>query len=196
MQLGGQIRKYRNELNISQDELAEKVFVSRQSISNWENDKTYPDIKSLLLLSEVFSVSLDKLVKGDIEEMKKQIDAQELAEFQRDSNIFTILFLVFIIIPIPLVLWLGWLGMGIFLAVWMILMYYARRIEKYKKEYDIQTFKEIIAFTQGESLDELEKVAEVAKRPYQKPIIVAFVCLVTLIVSVLILAMAKLFSLI
>ena len=44
MQLGGQIRKYRNELNISQDELAEKVFVSRQSISNWENDKTYPDI--------------------------------------------------------------------------------------------------------------------------------------------------------
>ena len=162
MQLGGQIRKYRNELNISQDELAEKVFVSRQSISNWENDKTYPDIKSLLLLSEVFSVSLDKLVKGDIEEMKKQIDAQELAEFQRDSNIFTILFLVFIIIPIPLVLWLGWLGMGIFLAVWIILMYYARRIEKYKKKYDIQTFKEIIAFTQGESLDELEKVAEVA----------------------------------
>ena len=123
-------------------------------------------------------------------------DAQELAEFQRDSNIFTILFLVFIIIPIPLVLWLGWLGMGIFLAVWIILMYYARRIEKYKKKYDIQTFKEIIAFTQGESLDELEKVAEVAKRPYQKPIIVAFVCLVTLIVSVLILAMAKLFSLI
>ena len=59
MNLGTQIRKYRTELSLSQDELAEKLFVSRQSISNWENDKTYPDIKSLLLLSEVFSVSLD-----------------------------------------------------------------------------------------------------------------------------------------
>lgn len=59
MNLGTQIRKYRTELSLSQDELAEKLFVSRQSISNWENDKTYLDIKSLLLLSEVFSVSLD-----------------------------------------------------------------------------------------------------------------------------------------
>ncbi len=60
MNLGSQIKKYRTELNMSQDELAEKIFVSRQSISNWENDKTYPDIKSLLLLSEVFRVSLDQ----------------------------------------------------------------------------------------------------------------------------------------
>ena len=56
MNLGSQIKKYRSELSISQDELAEKLFVSRQSVSNWENDKTYPDIKSLLLLSEVFQV--------------------------------------------------------------------------------------------------------------------------------------------
>ncbi len=55
----------------------EKVFVSRQSVSNWENDKTYPDIKSLLLLSEVFQVSLDQLVKGDLEIMKKEINTQE-----------------------------------------------------------------------------------------------------------------------
>ena len=59
MNLGSQIKKYRSELSMSQDELAEKLFVSRQSVSNWENDKTYPDIKSLLLLSEVFQVSLD-----------------------------------------------------------------------------------------------------------------------------------------
>ena len=74
MNLGSQIKKYRSELSMSQDELAEKVFVSRQSISNWENDKTYPDIKSLLLLSEVFQVSLDQLIKGDLEIMKKEIE--------------------------------------------------------------------------------------------------------------------------
>ncbi|MGN1069333.1 MAG: helix-turn-helix transcriptional regulator, partial [Candidatus Fimadaptatus sp.] len=48
MELTEQIRKYRMMLNMSQDELAEKVFVTRQTISNWENGKSYPDIQSLL----------------------------------------------------------------------------------------------------------------------------------------------------
>ena len=67
MELGRQIRKYRTEANLSQEELAEKVFVSRQTISNWENDKSYPDIKSLVLMSEIFEVSIDNLIKGDLE---------------------------------------------------------------------------------------------------------------------------------
>ena len=66
MNLGSQIKKYRSELSMSQDELAEKIFVSRQSISNWENDKTYPDIKSLLLLSEVFRVCFKVAVRSSI----------------------------------------------------------------------------------------------------------------------------------
>ena len=90
MNLGSQIKKYRSELSMSQDELAEKIFVSRQSISNWENDKTYPDIKSLLLLSEVFQVSLDQLIKGDLEIMKKEISTQELAEFEKDATLFDV----------------------------------------------------------------------------------------------------------
>ena len=73
MELGQQLKAHRKELGISQDELAEKIFVSRQSISNWENNKTYPDIHTLLLLAETFSVSLDELIKGDVEEMKEEI---------------------------------------------------------------------------------------------------------------------------
>lgn len=65
MELGKQIKKYRTEANLSQEGLADKIFVSRQTISNWENDKNYPDIKSLVLMSEVFQVSLDHLIKGD-----------------------------------------------------------------------------------------------------------------------------------
>lgn len=42
-----------------QEALAEKVYVSRQTVSNWENDKSYPDVNSLVLLSEVFEISLD-----------------------------------------------------------------------------------------------------------------------------------------
>ena len=51
MELSIQIKKYRTELHLSQEELAEKVYVTRQTISNWENEKSYPDIHSLLLSS-------------------------------------------------------------------------------------------------------------------------------------------------
>ena len=69
MEIGEQIQKYRAERGYSQDELAEKIFVTRQTVSNWENQHTYPDLHSLLLLSDVFGTSLDQLVKGDLEEM-------------------------------------------------------------------------------------------------------------------------------
>ena len=46
MKIGKQIKKYRTEMELSQDELAEKIFVSRQTISNWENNKNYPDAVS------------------------------------------------------------------------------------------------------------------------------------------------------
>ena len=80
MELSIQIKKYRTELHLSQEELAEKVYVTRQTISNWENEKSYPDIHSLLLLSSLFNVSLDQLIKGDIEKMKeiwKKIEKDE-----------------------------------------------------------------------------------------------------------------------
>ena len=71
MEIGTQIKRYRNELKLSQEELADKVFVTRQTISNWETGKNYPDIHSVLLLSSIFNISLDQLIKGDIEIMKK-----------------------------------------------------------------------------------------------------------------------------
>jgi transcriptional regulator with XRE-family HTH domain len=73
MEIGKQIKKYRNEIGISQDELAEKIFVSRQTISSWENSKSYPDLRSLLLLGSLFDVSLDNLIKGDLEKMKEKL---------------------------------------------------------------------------------------------------------------------------
>ncbi len=59
MEIGNKIKKYREHINLSQEELADKVYVSRQTISNWENNKSYPDINSLKLLTSIFNVSLD-----------------------------------------------------------------------------------------------------------------------------------------
>ena len=90
MDIGKQIKKYRTEMKFSQEELSEKIFVSRQTISNWENNKNYPDVKSLLLLSSLFNVSLDILIKGDLEEMKEKIKSEDIVEFNHQSNIFAV----------------------------------------------------------------------------------------------------------
>lgn len=50
MLLGNRIKKFREKINILQKELADKVYTSRQTISNWENDKIYPDINSLKII--------------------------------------------------------------------------------------------------------------------------------------------------
>lgn len=63
MELGTQIRKYRNERTLSQRRWRKRSMCPRQTVSNWENDKSYPDVNSLVLLSEVFEISLDQLIK-------------------------------------------------------------------------------------------------------------------------------------
>ena len=61
MELGNQIKHYRIEKGLSQEELAERVYVTRQTISNWENNKNLPDLELIISMSRLFSVSLDDL---------------------------------------------------------------------------------------------------------------------------------------
>lgn len=75
MILGEKIKLKRNELNFTQQELASQMHVSRQTISNWEVARSYPDIESLIRLSELFSISIDELLKEDlqvVESLKKR----------------------------------------------------------------------------------------------------------------------------
>lgn len=179
MEIGQQIIRYRKQQALSQEELAEKVYVSRQSISNWENDKTYPDINSLLLLSQIFQVSLDQLIKGDIEKMKYTITQVDKKNFERDTKVMVTLMILLMISSYPLVYFLEWLGLGIFVLLSIITMTYANRVERFKKKYDVQTYKEILAVSSGKLLDEIEKREERAKLPYQKPLIVTVFFLIT-----------------
>lgn len=183
MNLGTQIKKHRSALALSQEELAEKIFVTRQSVSNWENNRTYPDIKSLLLLSELFEVSIDELIKGDVNTMKKEINEQEQAEFHRDSAIFTSLFVMMLVLSIPLSKLLGWIGWGIWVVIAAATLYYGIRVERYKKKHNIQTYKEILAFTEGKPLSEIEQTREEGKRPYQKVLLVVGCVLLTVAVT-------------
>jgi len=58
------IKDLRKKKNMTQDELAEKLNVTRQAVSNWENGKTQPDIETLTRLAEVFEVSVERIIYG------------------------------------------------------------------------------------------------------------------------------------
>ena len=66
MEIGNKILELRKKNNLSQEALAEKIGVSRQTISKWELGETSPDIKQAKELSKVFNVSLDELTDNDI----------------------------------------------------------------------------------------------------------------------------------
>lgn len=74
MNFGERLYKLRSEKNISQEELAELLDVSRQSISKWENDKAYPEMTRLLFMSDYFDVSLDYLMRG-VEDKESEKEA-------------------------------------------------------------------------------------------------------------------------
>lgn len=66
MNLGKKIAELRKKNNLSQEELAEKVGVARQTISKWETGDTTPDINQVKVISKIFNISIDELVDNDI----------------------------------------------------------------------------------------------------------------------------------
>ena len=73
MNIGSKIKKSRIDAKLTQEQAAEALGISRQTISNWENEKSYPDIVSVLKMSDLYGVSLDYLLKGD-SPMKNYLD--------------------------------------------------------------------------------------------------------------------------
>ena len=94
MEIGKRIKAHRA--------LARRVYVSRQTISSWENDKTYPDVQSLLMLSEIFDATVDELIKGDVNTMTETID-RDVAIFKRLGAVIT----VFLLLMVAALVWLS-----------------------------------------------------------------------------------------
>ena len=186
MELGKQIKMHRQELHLSQEELANRIYVSRQTVSNWENDKSYPDVNSLVLLSEIFQISLDNLIKGDIEVMKDIIQKEEIEKMNRYGKTYAIMLIATAVSAVPLFMWLGVWAFIPWGIIWTISLYFAFKVEKVKKDNDVQTYKEIVAFSEGKLLDDIQKQREIGKRPYQKILLVIGSAAVTFAVCVLI----------
>ncbi|RKD25761.1 hypothetical protein BEP19_02125 [Ammoniphilus oxalaticus] len=142
MNIANQLKNYRNSVSISQEQLAEVVHVSRQTISNWETGKSYPDLQSLLILSEYFKVSLDDLVKGDVLMMKRNANIQRLNRL----SFFMLGSFIFMVLSIVLYKYWGPMALMIPLLFYAFMMYAAFSIEKIKKVEDIQTYRQILDY--------------------------------------------------
>lgn len=93
MEISKCIKEARMRENLSQEDLAEQLSVSRQTISSWENGKSYPDIVSVIKMSDIFNVSLDKMLKEDKKLVNNMQEKMNTVESNK-SIIFTILFAI------------------------------------------------------------------------------------------------------
>jgi transcriptional regulator with XRE-family HTH domain len=86
MNLGEQLKKLRESKEFSQEDVAKKIGVTRQAVYKWENDKSYPDIDNLILLSEMYNITLDELIKGN-QNFKEKIHIDEEDEdFEKENE--------------------------------------------------------------------------------------------------------------
>jgi transcriptional regulator with XRE-family HTH domain len=182
MEIGKRIRRYRTETGITQDELADKIFVSRQSVSNWENDKTYPDLKSVLLLYSVFGVSLDELVKGDIDVMKealgkegKAAEDREKRHWNRINKIQKWLVLFVCVSGAPIILSVMYFGvvgfyvgfglLTLMIGATAVIFTWMFQFHKFMKSHDLHKYEEIIAYLQDKTVGEVEKQMAEDEKP-------------------------------
>lgn len=94
MNLGDKLKELRKEHNYSQQQLAEKLHVTAQAISKWENNKSVPDIINLVQLSEVYNISLDYLIKSD-KQLQKKLSTNNIR-----LKVFNFFVLAFILVMI------------------------------------------------------------------------------------------------
>ena len=174
MDLGIRIKQHRTTHGFSQEDLAREIYVSRQTISNWETDKTYPDVESLLLLSALFDVSVDDLVRGDVAML------QETAQTNtKRLNFWTALCLAFAALALlsitggPFLFGMpeAFIPAAVSFGLCAFSVYRTQRI---MKNIDVVTTAEMVAFLEGKPINR----DEAKRRQFRKQVAV-----ITVIVS-------------
>lgn len=77
MNLSDNLKRLRKENNLSQEELAEKLGVSRQSVSKWESNSAYPEMDKLIQISNMFNVGIDELLNKDVKEVREKVETKK-----------------------------------------------------------------------------------------------------------------------
>lgn len=196
MKIGKRIREYRKIYNLSQEQLADKIFVSCQTVSNWENDKTYPDIQIIVSLSILFNVSLDELIREDLEEIKMKISNNKA---NKRADIYSLIMIsstmlaslsigLVVALPESKLIWI--VPIILFLpALWSSFV-----LEKFKRNNDLKTYKEILAFSQNKDVEVLRKKRDARRTRIEKGIIVLGYAGLTLLICLIVVFIASFFK--
>ncbi|MGN7198405.1 helix-turn-helix domain-containing protein [Bacillus mycoides] len=125
MNLGSQLKKLRESKSFSQEDVARKVGVTRQAVYKWESNKSYPDIDNLILLSELYEVTIDELIKGS-EDAREELDKKDKDECEDDDEENDFGFFIGIAL-IFIGIFIGIEGISLFITIlgMMIMVFYS-----------------------------------------------------------------------
>ena len=107
MNISEKLKQARSATDLTQEAVAEKVGVSRQTVYNWESGKSYPDIAGIMILSDIYNVSLDSLLKGDSEMIRHLEEGSG-----KGKKVIYVLVSVFALIVVMLGIWASFAMLG------------------------------------------------------------------------------------
>ncbi len=144
MNISVKLKNARLACNLTQEAVAEKVGVTRQTISNWENGKSYPDIVSIIILSDVYEKTLDSLLKGDDDMIKHLKESTNVTKSNKQlvlsfllTGVLSVVFiLIRIFVPIPAITDVipNIIAMAIFAVGIIIVIFTSINIQKLAKQ--------------------------------------------------------------
>ena len=153
MKLNENLIKYRHQNNLSQDALAKKMYVSRQTISNWETGKTYPDIQNIILLADVYHVTVDQLVREDISLMQNKSSQHQL----RLLSFGLILSLILVYASFIGIKWLPIVTVAMLVASFTTIgVILAIALIRLNNRLQLQTLKQTVQFINGQSVEQIK----------------------------------------
>lgn len=125
---------------MTQQQVAEQLHVTRQALSNWETGKTTPDIQSLLQLSELYCLSIDKLLDNDIAELIDERAAKEWRFYTYIIGGLVALMVLFMGLTLALENRLWLIGVA---GSWVVLMFFCLRLERIKRNKQIYSYQKV-----------------------------------------------------
>lgn len=167
--VGAHIREHREKAGLTQMQLAEVVFATRQTVGNWERGATLPDIQSLQLLAGVFGVTVDELLGGDAAELAREV-ANDRRALMRSFIMEWVNILVIICVGLARsalrelgMSWSAYQGYSMVLGViqWTVMLYMLFAVtgrDRVRRARDLVNATDIVAFLEGRaSADELPR---------------------------------------
>lgn len=167
--VGARIREQREKAGLTQMQLAEAVFATRQTVGNWERGATLPDIQSLQLLAGVFGVTVDELLGGDAAELAREV-ANDRRALMRSFIMEWVNILVIICVGLARsalrelgMSWSAYQGYSMVLGViqWTVMLYMLFAVagrDRVRRARDLVNATDIVAFLEGRaSADELPR---------------------------------------